>query len=655
VFKKLISNLPFNPSILNQVGFYSHRLHQEKSIRRLGFVFMALAVAVQSLAVISPPERSLAAGNNSIINGIKTKQDIINAWNNDPTVPKIYGKFGVTLDDIKALSDTPNSKVRSNDGNDWWSIGRNSLTSYTNVADTFKSSQVAIQYDANSYVYYRQLKSWDIRNPYNTYDAFKGTASETGEPFWLLIDCGNLTRIGEYTPAPVPNPTPTPTPTPTPVPVKPTLDLRKTFNKPTETLKPGDTFSFRFEYRNKTPDSLAKDVYITDSFDIKNFDILSPKDLPINNGYLKYPVGNLMFTPNYKELNITVRLKNPLPTPTKICNVSSLIASNASPNNSDAGCVNVINPCPYDTDVLDVNNPECVKPKVVCSVVDTIINRTTRKVTYKTTTSSTNDKLVNIISYNYDFGDGIKQTLTSSDFTNTTTHVYDPGQYTANVLVSFTAPTDSGTTSQQTSCSQNISFDADQPLGQSKTVRNITQKFDTETTLANKVKAGDTLEYILTTVNSQNYDRTGVKIEDYIGDLLDYSTLDTEALKSSGGTFDTTSKKITWDNVDIMANSQLNKVFIVNLLNPIPATNSPTATSTDFDCRISNQYGNELTLEVQCPIVKGIETIPNTGPGTSMTSIFLITTVVGYFFARSRLLDKEVNIVRTDYTTSGGM
>ncbi len=639
MFKRLVSNLPFSPSLIDQIGFYADRLKRERTIRRLSFVFIALTLAVQSLAVFSPPERSLAASSNSIVSGgVSTRQSIIDAWNNDPTVPKIYQKFGVTLDDIKALPDKPNTKVRSNDGNDWWSVGRNSLTNYTNISDVYKNSQVAIKYDTNSLVYYRQLKAWDIRNPYNTYDAFEGTISKTGEHFWILASCGNLTKIGAYKEPP------------------PKLDIRKTIDAPTQTLKPGDIFKFRFEYRNSKPDSVAKDVFITDQLDLKNFDIVTPKNLPITNGSLKYPVGNLMYTANYKLLNITVRLRNPLPTPTKICNTATLIASNASPESSDAGCINVINnvnPVPYNPPITNVNNPDSVKPKVVCKLVDFSLNRTTREVIYKTMVTTTNDKLVTIKSYNYDFGDGAKQLIKSSSLTNSVKHIYKPGAYTTNVVVSFTAPTNSGLTEQQISCSQSIDFKADQPLGQSKTVRNITKNLEGKMAIDTKVVAGDVLEYTLTTVNSQNYDRTGITIEDYVGDLLDYSTLDLVELKKSGGTFDKTTSKVSWNNVLIPANSQVNKSFRIKLLNPIPSTNSPTAVSTNFDCKISNQYGNEITLVVKCPVVKGIETIPDTGPGSSLITIAVITTIVGYFFARSRLLSKEMDLIKTDYATSG--
>ena len=52
MFKKLISNLPFNPSLIGQVSFYAKRLRKEESIRRAGFGFMALAMFIQLFAVI---------------------------------------------------------------------------------------------------------------------------------------------------------------------------------------------------------------------------------------------------------------------------------------------------------------------------------------------------------------------------------------------------------------------------------------------------------------------------------------------------------------------------------------------------------------------------------------------------------------------------
>jgi fimbrial isopeptide formation D2 family protein len=642
MFKKLVSNLPFNPSLIHQVGFYAERLKREQAVRRLSILFMVLAMFVQSFAVFSPAERSLAASSNHIINGLRTRADILAAWDAPGSdIPAIYGKFGVQRSDIEALTSNPNTTIKSNDGNDWWTTGRNSLLGYSNVSQQYKDSQVAIQFAGegtpsssdDAFVYYRQLRAWDIRNTYNTYSAFKGTISKTGETFWILVDCGNFTKIGRYTP---------------PTPIKPGLEIRKTIQKATETLKAGESFAYTIEYRNPVRDSLAENVVIEDELDTRKFDVVSPQGLSITNGFLRYPVGNLSYTADYKVLKITVRLKDQLSSGTNVCNVARLTSTNTQAVTSQEVCLTVINPCPYDPS-RPSNSPDCIEPKLTCSLVDAVINRTTRKVTFRSTVTSTNPATTTIVAYAYDYGDGKKESFNVSAFTHETSHTYAPGEYRATVTISYKIVGKDGTSSD-VSCAQPISFDEDKPLGESKTVKNITRPEDTK-----KVQAGDVLEYTLTTTNSQNYSRVNVDITDYVGDILDYADIDEAFLKTQNGVYDKTTKKILWNDISIPGNQSVELLFRVTMKNPIPATNSPSSVSTDYDCKISNQYGNEITLDVVCPVVKGIETLPNTGPGTSMLMITGITTVVGYFFFRSRLLAKEIELVRHDYLSTGGM
>src|SRR5687768_14776392 len=119
---KLLANLPFNPSLIGQISFYSHRLHSETSIRRLGVGMIVFAMMVQIFAAIIPPEKSLAASDNHIINGLKTRDDILRAWDRAGSdIPAIYGKFGVTRADIARLPQKPNAKITSTKA-DYWSI-----------------------------------------------------------------------------------------------------------------------------------------------------------------------------------------------------------------------------------------------------------------------------------------------------------------------------------------------------------------------------------------------------------------------------------------------------------------------------------------------------------------------------------------------------
>lgn len=69
MFRKIVSNLSFSPALVGQLGFYARRLKKEETTRRLGLVFVALALVVQSLAVFQPPEPANAASPNDLVYG----------------------------------------------------------------------------------------------------------------------------------------------------------------------------------------------------------------------------------------------------------------------------------------------------------------------------------------------------------------------------------------------------------------------------------------------------------------------------------------------------------------------------------------------------------------------------------------------------------
>lgn len=653
VFKKLVANLPFSPGMIHQIGFYADRIRQEKSIRRLSFIFMALAMAVQSLAVISPPEKSLAASSTNLMNGLQTKTDILAYYDNPATnVKAIFNHYNLTREDIAGLSNTPDTSIFTNDGNNWWTVGTYSLDLRTDVARVYKDNERTVQYSPGKYVYERQWRAFDIINRNGQYrKAWKGVSKATGQTFWIVQSCGNITWIDTWKTPPPPTPTPQPEPDP-----EPELDIKKTVDK-SGNLKPGDTFTYRIEYRNsKIGSSAATNTKITDQIDVKHLDLVSPKSLNMAaNGHFTYEVGSLKYSNEYKVLEVSVRVKDPIANGTEVCNDgASIQATNALKKTSKKVCRTVLVPCPYDSSI-NTNNKNCIEPKLDCELLDIGLNLAKREATFKTVVSSSNDKLITVNSYEYDFGDGQKQTVVSGDFTNQVTHAYGPGEFDAYVVVNFTAPTESGQTAQKADCAQSVEFEEENPLGQHKTVENLTQGLKGKDATDTRVHAGDVLEYRLQTLNSNNYERTGVVISDYIGDLLDYASLDLEALEADGGRYDEKDKKVLWENVTIPANSKLETRFKITMLNPIPATNRPNDQGSDFDCVITNIYGDEISLDVACPAVKGIETIPNTGPGTSLMLAGGATFVIGYFFARARLFNKELDIIRTDYATTGGM
>jgi uncharacterized repeat protein (TIGR01451 family) len=192
------------------------------------------------------------------------------------------------------------------------------------------------------------------------------------------------------------------------------------------------------------------------------------------------------------------------------------------------------------------------------------------------------------------------------------------------------------------------------PPGTSEQVRNITQGLDTERTLGSKVRPGDVLEYTLVTYNAGNQPITGYVVKDFIGDITDYADVDAAFLSGQGGVYNKQNKEVVWTDQQINPLQSITKKFRVRMKSPLPSTNKPSAVSTNFDCKISNEYGNELTMNVQCPGAKIIETLPNTSPGSAIMITFAIASLSGYFLARNRLLSKEASILRRSYGSAGG-
>jgi hypothetical protein len=193
MFKKLLSNLPFNPSLINQVSFYMQRLKREAAIRRLGVVFMVLAVLVQIVAIASPPQPTLASSSNDIINGGFGSQfeGTADCVNNIQGYRDILARFSITCDNVAHGSVV---SLNSRDfGGQLYSMGR---LAYGIAGET--------PVDVNgTNMWLRYLWGWDGGGS-STYQAIRGTGTD-GRTFFLLFDCGNPVFIN-LPPAPKPQP-----------------------------------------------------------------------------------------------------------------------------------------------------------------------------------------------------------------------------------------------------------------------------------------------------------------------------------------------------------------------------------------------------------------------------------------------------------------
>lgn len=221
MFKKLLSNLPFNPSLIHQVTFYTKRIKKEKSIRKLGFVFMTLTMFIQMFAILFPPQPTLAESSNDIIRGgFATKeQAVLHCLNGSIDFFKILDYYGVGCD---TLNSATTINIKSTDYNNRLdSLGRNPQPA-NNPKNGKPSDQYTVNIPGVSQLYMKNLWYWDTYSS-SSYKVLS-MKNKHGQTIFILYSCANIVTIDKYSPpAPTPSPTPAPTPTPEPTPEKPDL------------------------------------------------------------------------------------------------------------------------------------------------------------------------------------------------------------------------------------------------------------------------------------------------------------------------------------------------------------------------------------------------------------------------------------------------
>lgn len=192
MFKKLLSNLPFNPSLIGELSFYAHRVKKEAIVRQAGLIVLCIAIALQSLAIISPPQSSLARSNSDmIVGGFSSQTDALrNCTDNVRDYKTILGYYGIDCSDI---SRTSTVYIKSTDEN-------KRLYTMGHIAYG-KPGETPVEIPDAGTLYLRPLWSWDTNGPI-TFKALKGTTKD-GTTFYLLYGCGNVTFIGIPKPAKV--------------------------------------------------------------------------------------------------------------------------------------------------------------------------------------------------------------------------------------------------------------------------------------------------------------------------------------------------------------------------------------------------------------------------------------------------------------------
>ncbi|GAC1387713.1 MAG: hypothetical protein NVS1B7_2950 [Candidatus Saccharimonadales bacterium] len=572
MFKKLLSNLSFNPSLINQVAFYTKRIHKEERIRRTGFIMLTLAFAIQLFSVVSPPQPTLASSNNDLITGgVSSVAGAVQACQTNRAGYKdILEYYGISCTDV---SKSTTVTLQSTDYNrQLFSMGH---LAYGKAGET----PVTIN---NNTLWFRYLWSWDTAGP-SAYQALKFTNSQ-GVTFFILYDCGNLVSIG----LPV---------------APPALQITKAtipdYPANGSKVSPGQIIGYRVYFSN-TGGTSANSVTVEDPIPANTTatgwqGTGAANGLGINSEpfpdhpselhawwiYSQMPAGATNYFVDY-----TVRVNN-VADGSSICNVAYIRSNETKIKQSNQICMTV------------QNQPAPVKsgPPVVVQQQPIIPPTTTIPVCRYNSSLPANSSSCKPCTASRDIEDQISCLTFAKTASNLTQHIINAD----------------GTTAQPS----------------------------------------DKIVYTLKIINKGTTTLKGFIIQDNLSDVLDYASI----TDLHGGKIDT-SGNINWPATDIAAGQTVERLIDIKVKDQIPQTPASTSDPGHFDLVMTNTYGNTINIKVPAGPVKAAAVaatvLPNTGPGTSIIMAAGLTMVVAYFFARTRLVAKELEIVRSEHTSTVG-
>lgn len=607
MFEKLVSNLPFTPSLIGDVAFYASRLRSEETTRRLGVFFIISALIMQSLAVFRPPQSANAANDSDLIRGgISSKEDMLKQYRSSHSdIANILTYAGITEAELQATKVGSINSLQHGRGSEAWkSWGRISKFS----SSTGEVKHVIPFGDKTTTVYSRPLWRFDstsyTKNNGSSYKALVGHSKTRGN-FAIIFNCGNLVTQDLPTPR-----------------------LLNSLRASCDAIT-----GMAIDERDKSQPVTVYLYFGGPPGKGKRSSAIATN--PIN-GNFTYPVD-----------------------PTKDAGQRVWAVMKPLPGYPEASV--------GFKDTVTISQDCAPKPlSVACTSLKTIITATsiTAVTSYKTSGDGTVDKAIITISG----GTSLTQTFTrpaspirySFPVKSNTQYQIDVAFYSSGKVIPASGCNKSVVT-QPGVCPYNPALPANDPVCKpcpadeslwindneckasilfAKVATNTTQGRDATAAAA---LPGDKIAFTITAENTGATSDT-ITIEDDVHDLLEYATLDnTNDAILTGGT-------LRWTDIDVAGKSTAHRTFTATI-KTIPPTASGTSEPSSFDCVINNSIGiSTIEIPLSCPDAKKVEgamrDLPATGPAENMLALGGVSTVATYLFAYTRQKRRDLNRVR---------
>lgn len=628
MFRKLVSNLPFSPALVGQLGFYARRLKKEEITRRMGLIVTALALVVQSFAVFSPPESANAANNSDFIRGgVSSRAEILEVYDKSAKgngdFKDIMDYAGVTREELSKVElKTLNSQSEGKGKDAWQTWGR---------VHRFSASQGEVKHvipltaGGKTTVYSKPFwlydtTSWSTKHG-TDYKAYIGYSKKIGK-FAIMKGCGNLIT------------TTTPKPAPSGSFIEATCDTIR-----------GSAMDARnknqqikvYLYFNGPPGKGEKAGPITTSGNGHTFSYSVPQKYKTSTSSTKV-WGVLIPLAGWNDNS--VQFKNTVSIPG-----------------------NCVKPQP--------------KPIAACSSLQgRLIERTKYSLVAKASTANG----ATISSYVFTVTDASGKVVETRTTNSSALQVdsgaitlANPGVYTASVVVKTSTGDKTAaacSTTLKVAAPEMCALNPDLPKSsadcqpcagnaqlwykdeactpatvQSKEAKNLTQNADATTVVA---QASDRVEYTIYVENVGEVPAT-TDVTEQLTDVTEYASIQ----DNGGGAYDSDSHVLSWGSVTLQPGEKISRSFVIKVNDQIATTAEGQSEPGSYDCVMTNAFGNTVNVRVACEAPKVVEQtiseLPSTGPTENMIFAGGLAAIVTYFWARSRQMGKEVRLIRKDF------
>jgi hypothetical protein len=607
MFRRIVSNLAFSPALVGQLGFYAKRLRKEESTRRLGLVFTALALIVQSLAVFSPPEAANAATPGQVGSAPRCTVDAVGPRASAFTVNannKAVVSFDVSGGKACKVQVSVNTFFApSMDGHPYEQQILHDRT--TRTFDT--PGRYAMQADLPNQSTPAKGCYYQADLTYGTHNVLPVLAYDHGK-----LNCGVTVASASCTSLNIIQATPT-----------------------------------RFTLRgNASATKATINKYV--------FAITKPNGQTVEKvqatGATTASVVYEDTTPGTYNAKLTV-YSSVGQDSGPACKGSFTVAGPATPT---ASCSNVAATITNRTQAYFTGSAAVSGGATITGYTFIVKNAhgvEVKRVTVPSSATTAGTSAVDIPNAG-DYSVQLIVHTSLGDKTNTTSCV-KPFTIAPPSVCQYN-PTLPPTSPDCQPCEDNPTvWIKDEKCAaviiNTKTATNMTQGNVNAMTVT--ARAGDKLSYTIT-VQNKGLISQSVTMQEDLADVLEYSTL----VDQGGGQLNAQTKTLTWPVVTLAAGQKQSRTLAVQVMNDIPSTNTGTGILTSYDCKMANTFGNTIMVGVDCPPQKVVVEqvtgeLPHTGPRENMIFAGLLLAVVVYFYARSRQLGTEVRLIRRNLNT----